>query len=119
MLSDSCLSNSCQYTWFATGFGYHSDTNDYKLVKLFCFRDASFDFNVLPTVAVVYTSSSDSWKRVVVPLEPNGGAVDNVYDFHLFATFLFIDIIVYFIVIVNSLEQKARYTLHWHTLWSF
>lgn len=43
---------------------------------------------MLPTVAEVYTSSSDTWKRAVVPLEPNGGAVDYVYDFHLFATFV-------------------------------
>ena len=55
MLSDSCLSHSCQYAWFTSRFGYHSDTNDCKLVKLFCFQNSSFDFNVLPTVAVVYT----------------------------------------------------------------
>ena len=88
MLSDCCLSHSCQYTWFATGFGYHSDTNDYKVVKLICSQDASFNFDVPLTVAEVYTLSSDSWKRVVVPLEPNGGAVDYVYDVHLFATFV-------------------------------
>ncbi|KAL4599921.1 hypothetical protein ACB092_11G162100 [Castanea dentata] len=57
-LPDSC-SNGKDF-WFSTGFGYQSNTNDYKVVKLLD----------TPVVAEVYTLSSDLWRKVGISLRP-------------------------------------------------
>jgi F-box interacting protein len=43
---------------------YHSQNNDFKILGILCFRGSEAP----PAEAVVYTLSTDSWKRVVISL---------------------------------------------------
>ena len=56
----------CHYDWVATGFAYRTDTNDYEVVKFssFCAFEAD-------TEAMVYTLSSNSWKKIGISLRLN------------------------------------------------
>uniref|UniRef100_A0A2N9GJL4 F-box domain-containing protein n=2 Tax=Fagus sylvatica TaxID=28930 RepID=A0A2N9GJL4_FAGSY len=57
---------------YTLGLAYHSQNNDFKVLKIASYRP------VHPPVAEVYTLSTDSWRRVEIPIEslneprPNG-----------------------------------------------
>lgn len=59
-----------KYKWQANGFTYQSETNDYKVAKIY----SSSSFWMLDEqpklVAEVYILSSSSWRRVEVSLRP-------------------------------------------------
>ena len=44
------------------GFAYHSQKNDYKILRIVC-------YNGCWPMAEVYTMSTDSWRKVVVPVD--------------------------------------------------
>ena len=58
----------------AIGLAYHSQNNDFKILRIVCFRGS----NAPPAEAEVYTLSTDSWRRVVISLESelNIGSID-------------------------------------------
>ncbi|XP_030963965.1 F-box/kelch-repeat protein At3g06240-like [Quercus lobata] len=55
------------------GFAYHSENNDYKVVRI------SISHSVPPSEIEVYTLSSDSWRRIEMPLRSNIKFYDNNY----------------------------------------
>uniref|UniRef100_A0A2N9HXS5 F-box associated beta-propeller type 1 domain-containing protein n=1 Tax=Fagus sylvatica TaxID=28930 RepID=A0A2N9HXS5_FAGSY len=62
----------------AIGLAYHSQNNDFKILRIVCFRELK---PPRPwAVAEVYTLSTDSWRRVVILLEsePNIGSIDYI-----------------------------------------
>ena len=61
-LPKSCLGQLDSVT---LGFAYHSENNDYKVVRI------SISHSVLPSEIEVYTLSSDSWRRIEMPLRSN------------------------------------------------
>ena len=65
-LPDSSLSG--QYDQISNGFGYQSETNDYKVVKIYSCPTGDIMQNSI--VAEVYTLSSDSWRKVGISLRP-------------------------------------------------
>ncbi|XP_023888148.2 F-box/kelch-repeat protein At3g23880-like [Quercus suber] len=65
-LPDSSLSG--QYDQISNGFGYQSETNDYKVVKIYSYPTGDIMQNSI--VAEVYTLSSDSWRKVGISLRP-------------------------------------------------
>ena len=56
----------CHYDWVATGFAYQTDMNDYEVGKFssLCAFEADIE-------AVVYTLSSNSWKKIGISLRLN------------------------------------------------
>ncbi|KAM3690879.1 hypothetical protein ACJW31_09G153000 [Castanea mollissima] len=52
----------------AFGFGYHSQNNDYKILRFVFFR-SNGRLNVPPAEAEIYTLSTDSWRRVAISVE--------------------------------------------------
>ncbi|KAL4599920.1 hypothetical protein ACB092_11G162000 [Castanea dentata] len=65
-LPDSSLSG--KYDQVSNGFGYQSETNDYKVVKIYSYPTGDIMQNRI--VAEVYTLSSDSWREVGISLRP-------------------------------------------------
>uniref|UniRef100_A0A2N9J2R1 F-box associated beta-propeller type 1 domain-containing protein n=1 Tax=Fagus sylvatica TaxID=28930 RepID=A0A2N9J2R1_FAGSY len=59
----------------AYGFGYHSQNNDFKILRIVVLESKVAE-------AEVYTLSTDSWRRVVISLEsePNIGYVEKIDD---------------------------------------
>ena len=58
----------------ALGFAYHSENNDYKVLRISSNRAAG---QPIPAKIEVYTLSSDSWRRVGMSLRANVMVVDN------------------------------------------
>ncbi|KAL4599905.1 hypothetical protein ACB092_11G160500 [Castanea dentata] len=71
-LPDSCLG---RLGFVALGFAYHSETNDYKVVRI----SAGYlgMRPPIPDEIEVYTLSSDSWRRVGMSLRANVTIFDN------------------------------------------
>ncbi|XP_050245421.1 F-box/kelch-repeat protein At3g23880-like isoform X1 [Quercus robur] len=62
----------------AFGFGYHSQNNDYKILRLrslYIWIDRGV--KVRPAEAEIYTLSTDSWRRVVISVESFCGTGSN------------------------------------------
>uniref|UniRef100_A0A2N9EPY9 F-box associated beta-propeller type 3 domain-containing protein n=1 Tax=Fagus sylvatica TaxID=28930 RepID=A0A2N9EPY9_FAGSY len=59
-------------TSVAVGFGFHSQNNDFKILRIVCYNKE--------VEAEVYTLSTDTWRRVVISLEsePNIGSIDEI-----------------------------------------
>ena len=60
----------------AFGFGYHSQNNDYKILRFVSFWIDS-GVKVRPAEAEIYTLSTDSWRRVVISVESFCGTGPN------------------------------------------
>ena len=58
-----------RFIWISTGFAYQSETNDYKVVKIY--SPSSNRIKRPEVEAEVYSLSSDSWTRVGISLRPN------------------------------------------------
>ncbi|XP_075647143.1 F-box/kelch-repeat protein At3g23880-like [Castanea sativa] len=59
-----CLS---KYQWVSAGFAYQSETNDYKVIKIYSTSEPYIERHA-ELQAEVYTLSSDEWRRVGIPL---------------------------------------------------
>ena len=59
-------------TSVAVGFGFHSQNNDFKILRIVCYNKE--------VEAEVYTLSMDTWRRVVISLEsePSIGSIDEI-----------------------------------------
>uniref|UniRef100_A0A2N9GJD7 Uncharacterized protein n=1 Tax=Fagus sylvatica TaxID=28930 RepID=A0A2N9GJD7_FAGSY len=68
-LPSSCLGKTGNLVYVTIGFAYHSQNNDYKVVRISC----SFLSSIYPPVPQieVYTLSTDSWRRVGISLRIN------------------------------------------------
>ncbi|XP_065619204.1 F-box/kelch-repeat protein At3g23880-like [Quercus suber] len=53
------------YTQVAVGFAYHSQNNDFKVLRIVCNE---------PAEAELYTLSTDSWRRFVISVESSTGS---------------------------------------------
>jgi F-box interacting protein len=64
------------YGSFALGLGYHSQNNDFRILRIVCYNCIGGE-EVPWAEAKVYTLSTDSWKRVVISLDsvPNIGPI--------------------------------------------
>ena len=62
-LAYTALTFKTVFPHFKHGLAYHSQNNDFKILRILCSYGTSM---VLPQ-ALVYTLSTDSWRRVVVP----------------------------------------------------
>ena len=58
-------SSSAGFSFVETGFCYHSETNDYKIVKI------SYYLGGTPPQAEIYSINSGSWKRLHPPFAPD------------------------------------------------
>lgn len=56
-------SSSASFSPVKTGFCYHSETNDYKIVKI-SYRNWSLNMGGTPPQAEIYSMNSGSWKFV-------------------------------------------------------
>ena len=65
-----------RYNDVVQGLAYHSQNNDFKILKIAFQRSVTGIFALL----MVYTMSTDSWRRVVVSLdsEPNIGLIHHI-----------------------------------------
>ena len=82
-LPDSSLAKA------ASGFAYHSQTHDYKVVKLWFSSHVNIFENIIPPLeAEVYPLSLDSWRRVETSLRPKVGVYDSNINAILGATFV-------------------------------
>nr|XP_023927664.1 putative F-box protein At1g70960 [Quercus suber] len=72
-LPDSCLGNLGVVT---LGFAYHSENNDYKVLRVLC---CPWIRSNVPDDIEVYSLSSDSWRRVGMSLRANVKAFDNSF----------------------------------------
>ena len=64
MLATTALTFKTVFPHFNHELAYHSQNNDFKILRILCYYGTSM---VLPE-ASVYTLSTDSWRRVVVPV---------------------------------------------------
>ncbi|KAL4616219.1 hypothetical protein ACB092_07G182700 [Castanea dentata] len=55
----------------STGFAYHSETNDYKVVNIYQVPAPNFHGVEVEVEAEVYTLSSNSWRKVGISLKNN------------------------------------------------
>ena len=69
-LPGTCLGKLGWFTDRTVGFAYHSENNDYKVVRISCFYFVPTESRPLPEVEV-YTLSLDSWRRVGYNLTTN------------------------------------------------
>ena len=66
------------------GFVYDSENNDYKVVKISSYLPKGLlPFKPMPDEIEVYTLSSDSWRRVGMPLRANVEVFDNNFQIPL------------------------------------
>ena len=63
MVSLLSSSSSAGFSLVETGFCYHSETNDYKIVKI-SYRNWSLNIGGTPPQAEIYSMNSGSWKRL-------------------------------------------------------
>lgn len=64
---------SISYTRIALGLAYHSENNDFKILRI--------GEKLEPAEAEVYTLSTDSWRRVVISMEGRNGSIDG-FEIH-------------------------------------
>ena len=69
-LPGTCLGKLEKFTDLTVGFAYHSENNDYKVVRISCSIFLPTESLPLPDVEV-YTLSLDSWRRVGYNLTTN------------------------------------------------
>lgn len=98
-LPDSSLARA------ASGFAYHSQTHDYKVVKLWFSSHVNILENIIPPLeAEVYSLSSDSWRRVETSLRPKVGVYDSNINAILGATY--VSGAMHWLVYCRELEDK-------------
>ena len=69
MLATTAPTFKTRYPLFNHGLAYHSQNNDFKILRIVCYNEwLSGEEKVLPPEAAVYTLSTDSWRRVVIPV---------------------------------------------------
>ena len=68
-------------TSVTVGLAYHSQNNDFKILKFVCFQQFHGE-NVPQAEAEVFTLSTDSWRKVVLPVEPITGSGSNCVFFN-------------------------------------
>jgi len=71
--------NNYHYAYsFTLGLAYHSQNNDYKILRIVSYVEV-FGVKLPPAEAEVYTLSTDSWRRSVISFEsdsePNVGSI--------------------------------------------
>ncbi|KAK4592940.1 hypothetical protein RGQ29_017183 [Quercus rubra] len=91
-----------QYDWDATGFAYHSERDDYKVVKIY--SPSSNRIKRPEVEAEVYSLSSDSWTRVGISLRPNV-VVSKVKDY---SSASFVNGALHWLVSVSEGEVEVR-----------
>ena len=65
------------YAVVAHGFAYDSQNNDFKILRIMCYSKWSGPKTVQLAKAEVYTLSTDSWRRVVIPVGSLSGYIHN------------------------------------------
>jgi F-box interacting protein len=65
------------YDVVAHGFAYDSQNNDFKILRIMCYSKWSGPKAVQLAKAEVYTLSTDSWRRVVIPVGSLSGYIHN------------------------------------------
>uniref|UniRef100_A0A2N9HQ52 F-box associated beta-propeller type 1 domain-containing protein n=1 Tax=Fagus sylvatica TaxID=28930 RepID=A0A2N9HQ52_FAGSY len=91
---------------FALGLGYHSQNNDFKILRIVCYNRIGGE-EVLRAEAKVYTLSTDSWKRVVISLDsvPNIGLIVELKGSRC--------------LFLNGALHSIAYSRHYHFILSF
>ena len=82
----SSILNTTLFHSSATGLGYHSQTNDYKVVRIFCWPRLN-QIAVSPPQAEIYSLSLGSWRRLPGLFRP-GVIFHNIFDSSLPAPFV-------------------------------
>jgi F-box interacting protein len=64
-------------SFFTFGLAYHAQNNDFKILRIACYKKIGQVY-MLQAKAEVYTLSTDSWREVVIELEPQTRFIDHI-----------------------------------------